>query len=254
MSLLAPLPMAVEGRTASKRPRGEAQSSGSQQQGATAATVTAKREEPNGDDRRGSARKNKGGAYSGKKHKDGVEDLLDLVAKLTLSNTQAVRLVSSACLTTYLLPAKQEVAIKMREAGKDYHESTMSMEPGERSKAGPPHVNAWQALFDVCKRMSEAKSKPLTNYDALVQVVSGAKDKTDAVAQRVKVLKVQKTYQKRNQPEMVRMTISITSDPVIQAVWVDIKEALQDMEAVEKQGCAPRGHLERLIQEALDEE
>lgn len=90
-----------------------------------------------------------------------LEDVLQILIKLSLMNAEAIRHLAGAIYLTYLQPVEGGLYKRLAEIGQSYHDATVGKKP-EEHKMGPPCLHMWKTLVQVCYGVAtNAKDKEL---------------------------------------------------------------------------------------------
>ena len=176
------------------------------------------------------------------KPKNKEKDLINVLTKLTLQNTQSIRDLQAAEYKFFLAKAASPAAAAIQAAGKSYHDKVTQL--GREHKLGPPAVHQLTALIKVLMTDPSAPVEPkniIQKYwaDRVLQIPP------EVLAQDVPVFRMRKTRVK----EKVKIYFKL-SDPVIEEAVVKCMVALGGEHRV---GAAPAGELERVAQKLLEE-
>eukprot|EP00929_Paragymnodinium_shiwhaense_P069700 TRINITY_DN35163_c0_g1_i1.p2 TRINITY_DN35163_c0_g1~~TRINITY_DN35163_c0_g1_i1.p2 ORF type:complete len:234 (-),score=65.91 TRINITY_DN35163_c0_g1_i1:143-844(-) len=188
---------------------------------------------------------------------DGNAALLANLAKLSLKNSQQVRVLHSISIDTLQLPSDLPLIASIKESMQSFNDAAKDIKnkPNQeiaREQLGQPHIFAWQALCEhVNKLMKEAKedNKGILAHTKEIEGLAHHMDKLVVMQSQVKVCKVCKCWNS----SIVRLEISCTPNTTAMMAWADIcKFLVSKHKGKLKQGVAPRANLEREIQDALD--
>eukprot|EP00929_Paragymnodinium_shiwhaense_P024423 TRINITY_DN15030_c0_g1_i1.p2 TRINITY_DN15030_c0_g1~~TRINITY_DN15030_c0_g1_i1.p2 ORF type:complete len:237 (-),score=58.94 TRINITY_DN15030_c0_g1_i1:999-1709(-) len=198
------------------------------------------------------------------------EGLVKLLAKLTLSNSQDIRVVSSVVTHTVVFEKEQEFAKSLIEVSKkttaDYMNTVKQMEPSAKSKFQAPHVFIWHALLkqahDFSKQVEGVKeeAKVISNYlnsleNKAIQSHKDAPDpkgdltyhRREVLAEEVKACRIKKCYSVNT----MRLEVTTINQDTLQVLNSVMSMFVKLAKGVRKTGAAPRGDLERRISAAI---
>eukprot|EP00435_Cladocopium_sp_Y103_P038851 s2573_g10.t1 len=177
---------------------------------------------------------------TGRSSKDN-DQLLTAVARLTLKTAQASRNLESAAFVTYILPKDSAYAQAATVAGQTYAQRARAA--GKNHTLGQPSPWVWAAFAQAAMKddaLAEDKR-------ALVkQHCDGASDPAELCN-----LVLHCRLSKVDDQSKVRLQIAVA--PPLSDVLSILQEGVQNQNGERKHGPAPRGALERQIQELLGE-
>ena len=177
---------------------------------------------------------------------DNTQQLLKLVAKLSLANALAARVLRSIILDVMHIPATSDIVVSILEATRAYAAAHRPASAEARQAMGMPHHHAWNAMLERVKKDAPAgpECKAITEYSDYI--------KTNPVlllTTQVRYVRITKCYDKA----MKKLEVNCHPDSQSWAVWQVIKKYLLAKGCKELPGVAPQGDLERRIQKAIDE-
>lgn len=179
-------------------------------------------------------------ARTGRSSKD-HDQLLTAVARLSLKNAQACRNMESAVFVTYILGKDTSYAQAASDAGQSYAQRTRAA--GKNHTLGQPSSWVWAALTQVV-----LKDEHLTDDQRkLVKAHCDTAADPTALCNSVLYCRMSKVYDQTK----VRLQVAVV--PELGDVLMVLQEGLDKCGADRKHGPAPRGALERQIQDLLGE-
>ena len=191
--------------------------------------------------------------------------LLVLVAKLCLNSAQQVRLLRSVLLEAFMVPVENPFLAKMLRETKQFTERAKSVrehleEQGipkakiqdkVQDSLGLPHIHAFSALIEVA--LATLQKEPEANKQSIDVLTGYCADYQAkgwrAISQEVKAAMKEKAYGKEN----MKLLVNVQPETKSHQVWSIIKQLLLAQKGVrELQAVAPKGNMERQIQEWLE--
>ena len=169
------------------------------------------------------------------------EQLLTAVARLTLKNAQTCRNLESSVFVTYILAKDSTYAQTATAAGQPYAQRTRAA--GKSHNLGQPSSWVWAALTQAVLRDESVSEE---KRSVIKQHCDGATDPA-ALCNQVLYCRLSKVYDQHK----VRLQIAVTSQ--LTDILIIVQEAVESGGGERKFGPAPRGALERQIQEFLGE-
>ncbi len=217
-----------------------------------------------------------GGGRRGKAgNKEVLEQLVQILAKLTLANSNDLREVMGMVLKTYLIPEKHIIATASLAAGKDYQEaakkqkekranakkdeesdeesdiedqSSGEKKPMDEDSLGAPHlIIAMQAIHQLIvadrSQWGEQAQRHLKELEnTWVQMKIGEMQETEAI----KLVKVWRARKPQKQNKGHRMGKYVKINFAMEEKLADaVHKVILETGGMEKVGKAPRGFLER---------
>lgn len=167
-------------------------------------------------------------------------DLLPLLVKLVLQNTQSIRDLASAVFSTWFIGRDKLTAIRSKEAMGRYNELVKT-----DKTAGPPHLHAFLGFMEGAKNLDwmaeEAKAAEVTEFDR----------RFEGMDEKDQIVEVPYFRMKRIQKDDVWLLQYVVKREETARI---IKNVLEKEQATVKEGRAPRGVMERLLSKALQDE
>eukprot|EP00929_Paragymnodinium_shiwhaense_P040421 TRINITY_DN21107_c0_g2_i1.p2 TRINITY_DN21107_c0_g2~~TRINITY_DN21107_c0_g2_i1.p2 ORF type:complete len:287 (-),score=103.11 TRINITY_DN21107_c0_g2_i1:257-1117(-) len=196
-------------------------------------------------------------------------NLVQQVAKLSLTNSRDLALVKSVVVQTIIFQRNTKagkVAEVVKNVTEDYFSTTRKMGQQERAKLGSPHVFAWLEALDFLLRT--AKETGDTKLVELIQThtgttmekaqantpVSSTDEAEKQALYREEVQKVCKVFkiQKCWNPELARMEI-VLAPQLMDTLYTALVDFLKvHAKAEVKLSQAPKTDTERKVGKALD--
>ena len=202
--------------------------------------------------RHGSREKNPTGR--GEEEEEAEDDpLLVAVTKLTLQNKQESRQFASSLWDTFLGNNSVSPIVASQKAGKQY--AAAVKDQGKQHKLGSPHIHIIMAFFEALAK-EEAASQLLKLTAAKMD-----QDGPDFIQQLFPYFRVTPTYK----PEICKIQFMMhplavwkldteTSDNTVLTgkIRAELHDYLKAVGFVRKDGAAPKGELERVVQRLLN--
>jgi chemotaxis protein histidine kinase CheA len=161
--------------------------------------------------------------------------LFILIMKQMLQLTQGQRELQGALYDIITLPANSEMATVCHRQGKRY--STAVSQRGHG--LGPPHLYVMGALLDYLFGLNSTFKQSMDAYEALS--LTGR-------SELIKICRIAKLFN----PELKKLVLMFGPGPEAQSLRKKILEELTQIDRFElKCGQAPKGHMERELQEWL---
>ena len=164
-------------------------------------------------------------------------------AKLSLNLAQRVRLLESALFSIFLIPVENVFITAMNKAGQAYH-NAVTEDKTKRAGLGDPHLHVWNAMLTCALAEFPDCSTAINTY------TSAYKAGTINLSKDVRVFKVTKTHNKAVRKLIVYLTPGSDSHTLFYALATLICNKYPSIDA--REGTAPPGNLERLIQGQLE--
>ena len=178
---------------------------------------------------------------TGRSSKDN-EQLLTAVARLTLKNAQVCRNLESAVFVTYILAKEGAYAQAASAAGQTYAQRARAA--GKNHTLGQPSSWVWAALTQAALK-DEALSE---EKRAMVKQHCDSVTDPAVLSDQVLYCRVSKVYDQTK----VRLQISVAPGALSDVLTV-LQDGMEKSGGLRKDGPAPRGALERQIQEIIGE-
>ena len=191
-------------------------------------------------------------------------ELVEVLAKLSLSNAQELRDLTSMSYFTVLTPASAGIAIAMADAGRTYHDRTVAIKQGDAGQQrdqqlaalGPPHLHIWAAVVKymatTTDKITQATKESFVAY--WNEVVT--KNTVEKLSETVQLCRARKAFyeEKPGRTRMVKIqwSLDIGRDPFAKRLEGPLLEALISQGGIRKIGPPPRSGLERDAQRLLD--
>ena len=184
----------------------------------------------------------------------GTRKLVHLVAKLALSSALQVRLLRAIIIDCWRMPSADPAIQRGFSATKAFAKAAETVPREQKlAKLGLPHLQLWNAFLQVVKETLTAAPQ----REALLKYIAewGPRVKDNAqgfreMAKEVRHFRLVTHYDKKT----TRVEAQISPASMSHVVYTDIiVPYMKNQGGEEMEGIAPRGDLERRIQEALDE-
>eukprot|EP00929_Paragymnodinium_shiwhaense_P092046 TRINITY_DN51925_c0_g1_i1.p2 TRINITY_DN51925_c0_g1~~TRINITY_DN51925_c0_g1_i1.p2 ORF type:complete len:225 (-),score=55.60 TRINITY_DN51925_c0_g1_i1:317-991(-) len=198
---------------------------------------------------KGAAKKRKGD-HSDKAEAIKMNKLIALIAKLTLSNTQQLRMINSIVLDVFLIPTESPTAQQMKAGTTLYAASVKEIDIPQRvPRFGLPHHHAWNnMLASAFELANETEKKEYVTYKGRMDGSSA--DLYSILTNEVKVCKIMKSFDANRR----KLYVNVVTETPSYKIWLVTKGIFKRTQGFqEKPGQAPPGALENTIQEALEQ-
>ena len=170
-----------------------------------------------------------------------LKNLVVLLTKMCLNNTQNLRELTGAVYRTILLPTESEISQAALTAGKSYHDQVMAK--GKQHDLGPPYLHIWTSIILKVmgsKHTAEDQKKYFRSY--WNETILG--QERDVIAGLVRCCRLKKTYN-----ESIKRLYFRVEDKDLERHLM--KAILMQPGAVNKDGSPPAGEMEREAQRLL---
>ena len=188
-------------------------------------------------------------AYKARRAEEKTEaaKMMEVMAKLCLKNSLEIREMQAAVLRTYLVPRDEVFATAGLDAAKAHMEKAKAAEGNSRKmeEMGPVHVHVWAAIVKVAVDYV-AKEDDKTVLQQHFETITKAGSTAAEVAFHVHVARFKKAWDKKT------MKLHLATHASLEPVLDSLDKALLATGGKRKSGQAPRGGLERQLQEMLD--
>ena len=173
--------------------------------------------------------------------------MLEMLAKLCLKNSLEIRELQSAILCTFIVPRDSAIAVAGSDAAKNHVERMKAVQGNERKidALGPIHVHVWASIVNAAVGSAATKEDADILKEHFDSITKPGSD-PNSIALHVHVARFRKAWDKGT----VKLHLACRSDWC--TVFESLERALVASGAKRKLGQAPRGGLERQIQELLD--
>ena len=176
----------------------------------------------------------------------------EINAKLTLSNTQQIRLIKSAVIETIIVSTDSQLYKDMTEASSKYSKHMLSLPKEARIKnpIGLPHHHRWNAMLALYSKstdpnIKEAVQKLIARYESITTPTARFR----AIQEEVKVVVLARSFH-GNKKKLEVNTVPGSDSFVL---WMKfLVPAIVAEGGVLKEGQASRGDLETRLQSMLD--
>ena len=166
---------------------------------------------------------------------------MQLIIKQLLMLSMTAREIMSVVFDVYLTQTDREPAKSMREEGRKYSDTVKQLkDEGKSTKdLGPPFMHVFGAMLRALASStgSSADQTALQNY-------SDGMDTNTKLWQQVKACRLMKAYDKKT----VKLYIAMPENPIRDTV----NRVLIELQATRKDGRAPMGGMERIIQRMVE--
>ena len=192
----------------------------------------------------GGGGKKKGQAVAKRKAKEGTvpSSLMTLLMKAVLSSMQGNRMLSGVLLEVVVLKSEAKPVAHMLQQGRNYAAKTK--EAGRGHGLGPPHVYIASGLLKGLMEEQSAIGKK--NHDLIVKFSEQFEGEgIEGQCDMVKICRADQTYQ----GDMHKITLHFAAEQ--QEALRAILSALQQLDGQRKLGRAPKGPMERELEEWL---
>lgn len=178
---------------------------------------------------------------------DNHNKILAVLIKLCLKNSLDIREMQSAVLDTYMISKDNDVIAAGQTAARDYQDRMSALKGNEKGlqDLGPVHVHIWAAMVSAAAKCSISEPDQQALLAHFQEITADDAD-ANQVACKILVAKIKKAYDKN----YVKVHFAISPD--MKNVYASFCKALVSLGAKQKVGQAPRGSLERELQEFLE--
>ena len=176
----------------------------------------------------------------------GLRELLLLILKQTLSNTQKVRMIEGALLDTFIFPQSHKLVQKMQEEQEAFvycvDEYRKEKEKNPMAEPlGPPHALLFAALVETAATIDACGGDNLKKIKQLSDDINVC-EKQEDVEQLVRVCRLQKTAQE----DHMKIVLAIQNLGDRRFGLID---GLRQCGGRHLRGSAPAGYMEEELQE-----
>jgi hypothetical protein len=180
-----------------------------------------------------------------------IEDILQILLKLSLQNSEAIRDLTGAVFVTYLIPMTGELYIKLDKKGKEYHENTVGKSP-EDHLLGPPFLHLWIVMLSHLHDKATDNSKKIIGDYWTNSVLKKPREELEAEVQYMRLRRKGADKKNKTQSQIMKgefrvLQMRVEDEELAKAIDITI---IKDG-AVKKLGAAPRSGLERAAQDIL---
>ncbi len=183
---------------------------------------------------------------------------LELLCKLTLSNTQAVRALKTIVMQTFKIPNESPFYVAYKKGTKKFNDLIeAASSPQQKAKVAPPMVYCWNEIVKYVIGLGGNIAKAISE--------SAEGWTQEAVMDQIRHMQISKMYGGTHSRLEVACPGSIVLERAAtmidpdatnlspEAVWIVIKDCLIKTEGtVVLRGRAPPGEMERQVQQLLD--
>jgi len=198
------------------------------------------------------AKKRRGQEPSFPAEEDKFKAIVPTLAKLSLSSAQQLRKISAAVMWCCQVDAKCELVVAAQAAYAEFVKMSKGLQdatPEQRDQQlGIPSVHMLNAVMGVALKsaeLSEEKKKTLTDFQ---QTIASSSDTKEVLAAHCPVFVIVAPFDKQKRKLEISMSMEL------KVVWeASILPLLANQKAFRMlRGTAPRGTMEREVQEFLD--
>ena len=198
------------------------------------------------------------------------KNLLFMITRMMLAHEHKLNILMAIAIDNFLIPRSLPLIDLVKAATKGLHDRMMALEPADRSSGPPPHTVVWETLLDYMPAKAKELNEPdvhtaLSEHTALLLNYPTKKpdelslSRVEVLVDLVRWVRVAKCHKK----ESVRLEVGINPVPALlqasggpvvsaAAAWRSMQYMLiKHGKAQRRQGLAPRGNLERQVQQAL---
>jgi hypothetical protein len=170
--------------------------------------------------------------------------LVRSIAQLTLQNSRELRAHAAALQHVILLPADHAVSIAMQNKGMEYYEQRKTQ---SAQMAGAPHHHVWAAMVLSLVAAGKTASLSSTCREDLANIERHANSTESPIELQdsVHVCKITKSHQEGTS----KIFLSVAAE--LHPIMVSIIRLLAALGGTITHGAAPKGPLERKIENAL---
>ena len=182
----------------------------------------------------------------------GLQGLVVLIAKLSLSTAQRSRLMAAILIAVMIVPLSMPAVKAILAAAQSYTEYMSKLGKAEKQRLpiGLPQLHRWNAVVSHYKQHGgEHVRKACQDYCESIAKAGAAEQQRHRVESEVIVFQLSKCFQKEHKKLEANFRVGSESEALFNGF---IKPAMVAEGAVVKQGVAPAGDLELRIQEQLE--
>jgi len=169
----------------------------------------------------------------------GLKDMMKIMSKLVLSNSQRIKDFEGILFDVIFLKADSKVILAMKRAGQSY--ATKCRAEGKKHANGPPHPHLWVAMLHALVE-DDVGQLNKTKLQSHIQETEGSSLAT--LCEQVRLVKVEKPYR----ADLTRILIHVVGQELRQLILGCFRQLGGDV----KMGRPPRGALETELSKFLD--
>eukprot|EP00929_Paragymnodinium_shiwhaense_P113274 TRINITY_DN81537_c0_g1_i1.p2 TRINITY_DN81537_c0_g1~~TRINITY_DN81537_c0_g1_i1.p2 ORF type:complete len:228 (+),score=57.23 TRINITY_DN81537_c0_g1_i1:46-729(+) len=182
-----------------------------------------------------------------------LQQLCENTAKLTLSNAQTIRALAPSVYETFLVDENGQRLKALKRGTVNYtnlvNENAKKEKPGD---IGVPALHAWSELLAEMKTVNKENTERMKMLEEYTQLVgSWGTEVYNELDRQVHMCRIGKAFQKGYK----KLQVSVLPGTPSRSIWdqVCVPTMKEDKKGVRRlTGCAPRGNLERTLQDILD--
>eukprot|EP00929_Paragymnodinium_shiwhaense_P026429 TRINITY_DN15733_c0_g1_i1.p3 TRINITY_DN15733_c0_g1~~TRINITY_DN15733_c0_g1_i1.p3 ORF type:complete len:261 (-),score=57.83 TRINITY_DN15733_c0_g1_i1:123-905(-) len=181
---------------------------------------------------------------------------LQAVIPLLLIHSSAISELKSCVVDTFIIDSNSRVVKQIKVALNEY--TKKCKEGGKGHNLGPPTPYAWDALISSLCESGEGALTPDNRAALLTHNQDLSKVDISHLMDSIRVCKVSKMFDKgKKRLELAYICDFVAKDPEevtppLACIRGEVTKALVALGAVKRVGPAPKGYLERKLQETLD--
>jgi hypothetical protein len=180
-----------------------------------------------------------------------LTNIMQTIAKLSLQNTQQVRLLKSAIVLVTMLPIECGLVKAIKAATLAYTEKAKTIrDPIKRvDSLSVPHTHSWNAMLKWLLAHTALTSSQKDTINEHIEAAKTKKTGLRAFEQHVKIMKLTKAYEKTK----IKLEVAVISETGAEKVFEIALDILAKKEGARVMpGQAPPGYFEDQIQQWLE--
>ncbi len=180
----------------------------------------------------------------GGNQKGATQDLMQLVLKNGLHNSQELRLLKGLAVNTTVVPTEHAIVTAMRDRTRAWQARLLkAKENEEKVDLGPPFLQAWAALLDTL--MAELPDGDTKQQVKVINDACNAIEDLEFLTMLVGTCRLEKMFNK------TQTKIVWASHPTKIEWTSSIRKALNELGGTHKLGAAPPSGLEKAMSATL---
>ena len=178
--------------------------------------------------------------------------LCRLSAQMAMSAHHVAQVAKVVGVDVHLTKRSSPVITNMKAATKAYSQYVEKLPQGEKGKADPPHIGAWDALVQTCRKAAEEAGmekdlKLIDRHLAEVQGMGTAEEKKTFLTEQIRYCRIAPAYAKGDAKlEVAVRYIPGEMESHTSEAWAAMKRVMRGpLKCQAKAGVAPRSNIER---------
>eukprot|EP00929_Paragymnodinium_shiwhaense_P061209 TRINITY_DN30565_c0_g1_i3.p2 TRINITY_DN30565_c0_g1~~TRINITY_DN30565_c0_g1_i3.p2 ORF type:complete len:289 (-),score=85.48 TRINITY_DN30565_c0_g1_i3:966-1832(-) len=197
------------------------------------------------------------GSHGKSAEKDSIQELLAMVAKLTLQSARDIAVIKSVVMRVALFN-KEDTLIpqEVKTATTGYANTVKELAHEQKEDFGPPHPFIWHVLMQIIGKVDGGQKykdciahvQDIHSRALELQKTENGKDLAWCMralyAEQVKVVRISRTWNAK----VMKMEVAVTEGSLAQKAMLDLMTHLKtEAKAKIKHGAAPKSDLERKV-------